>query len=62
MLDHDYGFAPGGWPKWFIGLLTVYAVLTMFPENATAAKVGALFVIAAFAVLRWKISKSHRDK
>ena len=62
MFDHDYGFGPGKWLRWLFGLLAVYAVLTMFPENATVMKIAGLLAIAAVAVARWKISSFRRDR
>jgi hypothetical protein len=62
MFDYDQGLGLGKWLWWFMAAMVVYGVLTLFPENAWAAKIGALAAIAGIAIARHQIVKSRREK
>jgi hypothetical protein len=61
MFRYDQGFGPGKWLWWFVGLMSAYGVLTLFPENAVAAKIGGLLAIAEIAVVRYRVARTRKS-
>jgi hypothetical protein len=68
MFKHDYGFGPSKWLWWFIGLMAVYAILTMLPDNGTPSVTdigemagGAVGVAGIVFFLRRRI-RANKEK
>ncbi len=62
MFNYDQGLGLGKWLYWFIGVMAVYGLLTMFPENKIAAGAAGVFAVVGIAIARHQIAKGRREK
>jgi multisubunit Na+/H+ antiporter MnhC subunit len=58
----DYQPLTGKWLYWFVALMVVYGVLTMFPDNKVAAFIGLACAGGGVALAKHQIAKNRKEK
>ena len=62
MFDQNFGSSSTRWLKWFIAVMAIYAVTSIWPENRILAVIGLVFASVGITLARRQIAKGRRGE
>jgi hypothetical protein len=62
MFEQNFGGRYANWLKWFLFLMAIYALSTLWPENRTVVILGGFVAAVGIGIVRYQIKKSRREK